>query len=88
MRLLQLSALLASLLLIFLFSSCDAWGRGWKFGGNAGAGFGFQISGPGGIEGEEGEVGDSCEPAAARPCGEKTLVSGPEVEQLSEEEFG
>lgn len=78
MRFLLLSAL------FFLFSSCEAWG--WKFGGNAG--FGFQINGPIGIEGEEGEVGDPCEPAAARPCREKTLVSGPEIEQLNEEEFG
>lgn len=86
MHSLLLSALLASL---FLFSSCEA--RRWGFGGNIGAGFGFQIGGPGGlsIEGEEGEVGDPCEPAAARPCsGEKTLLSGPEIEQLSEEEFG
>ena len=78
-----LSAFLASLLLV---SSCEAWGRGWRFGGNAGAGIGFQISGP---EGIEGEVGDPCEPAAVvRPCGQKTVVSGPEVEQLGEEEFG
>lgn len=86
MRSLLLSALLASLI---LFSSYEA--RRWEFGGNVGAGFGFQINGPGGlsIEGEEGEVGDPCEPAAARLCpGEKTLLSGPEIEQLSEEEFG
>ena len=86
MRSLLLSVLLASL---FLFSSCEA--QRWRLGGNAGAGFGFQISGFGGIEGEKGEEGDPCEPSAVvrdRPCGEKTLLSGPEIEQLSEEEFG
>ena len=83
---LLLPALLASLLLA---SSCEAWR--WRFGGNAGAsaGFGLQIGGPKpGIEGEDEQVGDRCEPSAVRPCGEKTLLSGPEVEQLSEEEFG
>ena len=84
MRTLLLSALLACLL---LFPSIDA--RRWKFGGKAGAGIGLQIDGLG----EEGEEGDPCEPAAAswardRPCGEKTLLSGPEVEQLSQEQFG
>ena len=83
MRSSLLSALLASL---FLFSSCEAWRV--RFGGNAGAGFGLQIGGLGGAEGEEGAVGDPCEPATVRPCGEKTLLSGPEIEQLSEEEFG
>ena len=86
MRSFLLSVLLASL---FLFSSCEA--RRWRLGGNAGAGFGFQIGEFGEIEGEEGEEGDPCEPSSVawnRPCGEKILLSGPEIEQLSEEEFG
>lgn len=78
---LTVSALLASLLLI---STCEA--RVFQIGGSAGAGFGFRIGSMN--EGENGEVGDPCEPSAPRPCGEKTLLSEPVVEQLSEEEFG
>lgn len=51
-----------------------------KFGGERGQGGGEQ-------EVEEG-VGNPCKPAVPYPCGRKTLLSGPEVEELDKEEFG
>lgn len=75
----------AFLTVLVTLSACEA--RSWRIRG----GFGVEVGRPeGGVAAleEEGEIGEPCVPDIVRTCGEKTLVSGPEVEELSEAEYG
>ena len=75
------SFLLVSTLFVSLLLVSTTWG--FRARGGFGVKFGFELGGGGGVE---GEVGDPCVPTSPRTCGERTFVSGPEVEQLSDEE--